>query len=625
MNALLANPRQSGGALLAAVVVAAVGAIFGAAALMGRTNAGRSSLVSRAAAVQPDSPASPASSAATATPPASPALPSPPPAALVVTGARVWTGDRRHPWAEAVAVRGERIVAVGTAAEIMRLAGPGTRRIEGRGGFVTPGFVDSHVHFLDGGFGLGSVKLRDAASRAEFVRRIAEFARTAPAGAWVLGGDWDHELWGGELPRRDWIDAVTPDRPVWVNRLDGHMSLANGAALRAAGVTARTPDPPGGTIVRGAGGEPTGILKDNAMELVDRVVPDASAAAKDRALEAAMRYAAAQGVTSVVHMGTWEDLEVFRRAHDAGRLITRIHAAVPLATWQRLRDEVAARGRGDAWLAIGGLKGFVDGSLGSRTAAFAAPYADAPGNRGLLVNEPEDLYAWTAGADRSGLQVVVHAIGDRAIHLQLDIFERVAREDGPRDRRFRIEHAQHLAPADIPRFAALGVIASMQPYHAIDDGRWAEKAIGAERAKTTYAFRSLLDAGATLAFGSDWPVAPAEPLMGLYAALTRRTLDDRHPEGWVPSQKIGLDAALAAYTRDAAYAAFAERDLGTLEPGKLADLVLIDRDLGRIPPPTIRDAKVLLTVVGGKVVFEAPAPGVAAGTATGAGAAGSTR
>ena len=505
-----------------------------------------------------------------------------------------------------MAVRGERIAAVGTTAEIERLAGPATRRVEARGGMVTPGFIDSHVHFLDGGFGLGSVQLRDAASRAELVRRIAEFARTAPAGAWVLGGDWDHELWGGELPRRDWIDAVTPDRPVWVNRLDGHMSLANSAALRAAGVTARTPDPPGGTIVRAPGGEPTGILKDNAMDLVDKVVPEPPPAAKDRALDAAMGYAAAQGVTSVVHMGTWEDLEVFRRAHDSGRLRTRIHAAVPLATWQRLHAEVAARGRGDAWLGIGGLKGFVDGSLGSRTAAFAAPYADAPGSRGLLVNKPEDLYAWTAGADRSGLQVIVHAIGDRAIHLQLDIFERVAREGGPRDRRFRVEHAQHLAAADIPRFAALGVIASMQPYHAIDDGRWAEKAIGAERAQTTYAFRSLLDARATLAFGSDWPVAPAVPLAGFYAALTRRTLDDRHPEGWVPSQKITLEEALVAYTRDAAYAAFSEGDVGTLEPGKLADLVLFDRDLSRIPPHEIRDAKVLLTAVGGKVVFEAP-------------------
>jgi len=584
MPASVASPRLPAGALLAAVVGAAVAAVAVAAAgaLLG---------VKPAAAVEQ-------------------------PATLIVTGARVWTGERRHPWAEAVAVRGERLAAVGAAAEVERLAGPRTRRIEARGGMVTPGFIDAHVHFLDGGFGLGSVKLRDAATRAELVRRIAEFARAAPAGAWVLGGDWDHELWGGELPRRDWIDAVTPDRPVWVNRLDGHMSLANGAALRAAGVTAKTPDPPGGTIVRGKDGEPTGILKDNAMELVDRVVPDPPPAAKDRALDAAMSYAAAHGVTSVHHMGTWEDLAVFRRAHDAGRLRVRIHAAVPLATWRRLRNEVAARGRGDAWLAIGGLKGFVDGSLGSRTAAFAAPYADAPGNSGLLVNKPEDLYAWTAGADRAGLQVMVHAIGDRAVHLQLDIFARVAREDGARDRRFRIEHAQHLAPADVPRFAALGVVASMQPYHAIDDGRWAEKAIGAERAKTTYAFRSLLDARATLAFGSDWPVAPAVPLLGLYAALTRRTLDGRHPEGWVPSQKITLEEALAAYTRGAAWAGFAERDLGTLAPGKLADLVLLDRDLARIPPSEIRDARVLLTAVGGKVVYEAP--GLAAGIAAGA-------
>jgi predicted amidohydrolase YtcJ len=576
------NLPRIGTAVTAAPALLAVLAVLGAGAI-----------------VAPTAPTAPTAHPAAAPPVVAPAI-------LIVTGARVWTGDARRPWAEAVAVRGERIAAVGTAAEVERLAGPGTRRVEAGGRMVTPGFIDAHVHFLDGGFGLGSVKLRDAATRAEFVRRIAEFARTAPAGAWVLGGDWDHELWGGELPRRDWIDAVTPDRPVWVNRLDGHMSLANGAALRAAGVTAATPDPPGGTIVRGPGGEPTGILKDNAMELVDKVVPDPPLAAKDRALEAAMRYAAEQGVTSVHHMGTWDDLEVFRRARDAGRLRVRIHAAVPLATWQRLRDEVAARGRGDDWLRIGGLKGFVDGSLGSRTAAFNAPYDDAPASTGLLVNKPEDLYAWTSGADRAGLQVIVHAIGDRAIHLQLDVFERVAREDGPRDRRFRIEHAQHLAAADIPRFAALGVVASMQPYHAIDDGRWAEKAIGAERARTTYAFRSLLDARATLAFGSDWPVAPAVPLLGLYAALTRRTLDGRHPEGWVPSQKITLDEALAAYTRDAAWAAFDERGLGTLEAGKLADLVVLDRDLTRIPAPEIRDAKVLLTVAGGRVVFERP-------------------
>jgi predicted amidohydrolase YtcJ len=526
------------------------------------------------------------------------------PATLILLGGRVWTGDRKRPWAEAVAVRGETILAVGGAAQIERLAGPGTRRVAARGGLVTPGFIDAHVHLLDGGFGLASVQLRDAASRAEFVRRIAEFARQAPPGAWVLGGDWDHELWGGGLPERGWIDGATPGRPVWVNRLDGHMGLANSAALRAAHVTAKTSDPAGGTIVRGADGEPTGILKDNAMALIDAVVPPPSPAAEDGALAAAMRYVAAQGVTGVHHMGTWEDLAVFRRAHAARRLRTRIRAAVPLATWERLRDEVAAHGRGDAWLRIGGLKGFVDGSLGSRTAAFVAPYRDAPATTGLLVTKPEDLDAWTAGADRAGLQVMVHAIGDRAIHLQLDVFARVAGAARLRDRRFRIEHAQHLLPADIPRFAALGVVASMQPYHAIDDGRWAEKAIGAARAQTTYAFRSLLDAGATLAFGSDWPVAPAVPLAGIYAALTRCTLDGRHPEGWVPGQKITFEEALAAYTRGGAYAAFDEGELGTLEPGKLADLVLLDRDISRVPPAEIRDAKVLLTVVGGQVVYE---------------------
>jgi predicted amidohydrolase YtcJ len=321
-----------------------------------------------------------------------------------------------------------------------------------------------------------------------------------------------------------------------------------------------------------------------------------------------MRHVAAQGVTAVHHMGTWSDLAVFQRARAAGRLRTRIYAAVPLASWERLRDSVAAGGRGDAWLRIGGLKAFVDGSLGSHTAAFFEPFTDQPADRGLLVTPPESLYAWTEGADAAGLHVIVHAIGDRAIATQLDVFARVEREHGPRDRRFRIEHAQHVAPADLPRFAALGVIASMQPYHAIDDGRWAERVIGPERIRTTYAFRSLLDAGARLAFGSDWFVAPPTPLEGIYAAVTRRTLDDRHPDGWVPEQRITVEEALRAYTAGAAYAEFAEGDRGTLERGKLADLVLLDRDLTRIPPETIRDAHVLLTVVGGQVVHER-APG----------------
>src|SRR6266480_690418 len=334
----------------------------------------------------------------------------------------------------------------------------------------------------------------------------------------------------------------------------------------------------GGTIVRDASGQPTGIFKDNAQELIDPAVPDPTAAMLDRALDVAMTYANERGVTSVDHMGTWADLAVFERARRSGTLRTRIYASVPLATWARLRDTVGDRGRGDSWLRIGGLKGFVDGSLGSHTAAMMQPFTDAPADSGLLVNTPEDLYKWTSNADKSNLHVIVHAIGDRAINLQLNIFERVERENGKKDRRFRIEHAQHIAPADIARFGQLGVIPSMQPYHAIDDGRWAEKVIGAERAKTTYAFRSLEDTHARLAFGSDWPVAPATPLEGIYAAVTRRTLDDKHPNGWVPEQKISVEDALRAYTSGAAYATFEEKEKGTLAPGKLADVVIIDRD-----------------------------------------------
>lgn len=535
--------------------------------------------------------------------------PTPPtgPVTLAIVNARVWTADPRRPWADAVAVRGERIAAVGSSAEVKKLATPETRVIDARGAMLLPGFIDSHVHFVDGGFRLASVQLRDAATPEEFVRRIAAFAATVPKGTWILGGDWDHEQWGGALPTRAWIDSVTPDHPVWVGRLDGHMALANSAALAAAGVDARSPEVEGGTIVRDASGAPTGILKDNAMDLVWPHVPPPPPELADRALDAAMRYVAEQGVTSVHNMGSWDDLAVFERAHRAGRLRTRIYAAVPLATWARLRDTVAARGHGDAWLRIGGLKGFVDGSLGSHTAAMLEPFTDAPSDRGLFVTPPESLYAWTAGADAAGLQVIVHAIGDRAIRTQLDVYERVEREHGARDRRFRIEHLQHVAPADLPRVAALGVIGSMQPYHAIDDGRWAEKVIGPERARTTYAFRSLLDAGARLAFGSDWFVAPPTPLDGIYAAVTRRTLDGAHPGGWVPEQRITVEEALRAYTIGGAYASFEEREKGSIERGKLADLVLVDRDLTRIPPETIREARVLLTVVGGRPVFERPA------------------
>jgi predicted amidohydrolase YtcJ len=538
----------------------------------------------------------------------SPAAPPQPESAvtLAIVNARVWTGNPESPAAEAVAISGDRILAVGTTADISARAA-GAEVIDAQGQFLVPGFIDTHVHFLEGGSRLASVQLRDAKTREEFVARIAAFAKTIPAGTWITGGDWDHQLWGGELPRRDWIDGVTPDHPVWVNRLDGHMALANSAALRATGVDRGVKDVSGGEIVREKG-ELTGLLKDNAMDLVASKMPPPSAEMQDRALDAAMRYVAEQGVTTVHHMGTWDDLEVISRAEKAGRLASRVYAAVPLATWERLAETVKARtygpeGRGDQWLKVGVLKGFVDGSLGSHTAAFEEPFTDAPKDRGFFVNTAEDLYTWIAGADAAGLHVAVHAIGDRANRTLLDIYERVANEHGPRDRRFRIEHAQHLAPNDIPRFARLGVIPSMQPYHAIDDGRWAENVIGPERALGTYAFKSLLDADAALAFGSDWFVAPPTPLEGIYAAVTRRTLDDKNPDGWVPSQKISVEQALVAYTRGGAFASFEEKEKGMIAPGLLADLTLIDKDLREIPGPEIRQARVVRTIVGGKTVY----------------------
>ena len=538
------------------------------------------------------------------------------PVTLAVVNARIWTGNAKRPWADAIAVRGDTIAAVGSSAEIRKMAGADTKVIDAHGQMMVPGFIDSHVHIISAGRGLSSVKLRDASTPAEFIARIKAYAKTIPKGAWITDGDWDHTLWGGELPAKQWIDSVTPDNPVWVSRLDGHMGLANSLALAAAKLAKGTPEVEGGLIVRDKSGEPTGLLKDNAQGMLDDAVPDPPAEVADRAFDAAMHYLAERGVTSAQNMGTWYDLSIFERAHAAGRMITRMYAVVPLATWEKLRDTVAARGHGDEWVRIGGLKGFVDGSLGSHTAAMLRPFEDAPKDSGLLVTSPESLYARTSGADKAGLHVMVHAIGDRAIRIQLDNYARVEKENGAKDRRFRIEHAQHIAPVDVARFGTLGVIASMQPYHEMDDGRWAEPIIGHERSKTTYAFKSVLDAGARLAFGSDWSVAPPTPIEGIYGAVTRETLDGKHPGGWIPEQKITVEDALRAYTSGAAYASFEENIKGTLEPNKLADFVLIDRDLTRIPAAEIRDAHIMTTVVGGRVVYERPdsAKSVASGS-----------
>jgi predicted amidohydrolase YtcJ len=521
---------------------------------------------------------------------------------LAIINGKVWTADPQRPWAEALAIDDGKIVMAGSNAEVAA-AGKAARTIDAQGKLVVPGFNDSHLHFVDAGRQLSSVHLRDARTKEELVARLRDFAQTQPAGTWITGGSWDNSHWGGELPTREWIDAVTGERPVWLSRVDGHMALANSAALKIAGVDRNTVPVAGGEIVRDQAGNPTGALKDNAMSLIDRVVPPNSPELLDRALLAAMKHVNEHGVTSVQNMGTWEDLDTFVRATKAGTLTTRIYGVVPLADWAKLRDSMQGGLSSTEWLRIGGLKGYVDGSLGSHTAAFFEPFEDTPNNRGLLVNTSEDLYAWISAADKAGLQVMVHGIGDRAISTLLDIYERVSKENGVRDRRFRVEHAQHLASKDIPRFGELNVIASMQPYHAIDDGRWAERYIG-KRIATTYAFRDLLDQQAHLAFGSDWSVAPPTPLEGIYAAVTRRTLDDKNPGGWVPEQKITVEEALRAYTSGAAYASFDENVKGTLAPGFVADFAIVDRDLFTIPSEQIRDARVDLTVVGGKVVYE---------------------
>lgn len=525
-------------------------------------------------------------------------------ASLVIKDARVWTGNTEQPWAEALASRGDEIIAVGTNEDVDELIGEDTEVISVPGSMLVPGFIDTHVHFISSGSGLASVQLRDAATPEEFAERIGAFAETVEPGEWIRHGDWDHEMWGGELPRRDWIDALTPENPVWVYRLDGHMALANSLALELAGIDADSPDIDGGTIVRYEDGRPTGVLKDNAMMPVETAIPESTMAILDREAAAAMKHVAGNGVTSVHDMSGWESLATYRRASNVDALITRIYSVVPLRDWERLRDEVASQGTGNEWLRIGGLKGFMDGSLGSHTAAMLEPFTDAPEDKGFLINELDDLRDWVTGADAAGLQVMVHAIGDSAIRDLLDIYLDAVEANGERDRRFRMEHAQHIAPEDIERFAIQEVIASMQPYHAIDDGRWAQRVIGPERAKTTYAFRSLIDAGARVAFGSDWSVAPATPIDGIYAAVTRRTLDGANPVGWVPEQKVTVEQALHGYTTVAAYASFEEEIKGMLRPGMLADFVLLDRDLTTIPPESIRDTQILRTVVGGAIVYE---------------------
>jgi predicted amidohydrolase YtcJ len=519
----------------------------------------------------------------------------------IITNGVIWTGVERQANAEAMAIAGDTILAIGTIAEIEKFSGESTKIINVNGKFITPGFIDTHVHLMMGGNALLSVELRDANSPEEFSKRIATYANTLKADQWILEGNWDHTLWGGELPQKEWIDKHTKDNPVALYRLDGHMILANSAALKIAGIDKNTSNIESGEIVRHSDGTPTGILKGNAMYLVLNKIDPLSQREKKNALRAATNYLLANGVTSVHDVDSLGTYTAAKELKDSKELAIRIYMAKPLNRWNQ---EFGIGEENNKWLKTGIVKGFVDGSLGSHTAAFIEPYFDQPEDQGFFINSEDNLYGWISDADKTGLQITVHGIGDQAIHSLLNIYERVINENGKRDRRLRIEHAQHLAPEDIKRFAQLDIIASMQPYHAIDDGRWAEEIIGPERIKTTYAFKSLLDAKAKLVFGSDWPVAPASPLDGIYAAVTRRTLDDKNPDGWVPEEKITVEQALLAYTRDAAYAAFEEDIKGTLEPGKLADFVILSEDLTKVNPVKIREVQVLQSYVGGKKLFD---------------------
>ncbi len=526
---------------------------------------------------------------------------------LVLVNGRIWTGDPGRPWVDALAVSNGRIAAVGTSSAIELLAGDADL-IDVRQRLVLPGFIDTHTHLLDLDDPTRTVNLATVRSRRQFVTSVATAAAEHPASGWLLGHEWDQRLWGDTLPHRDWIDRVTPNHPVWLLQRDQQMGLANGLALERAGVVAGIP----GAQTAGTGPEGpelSGILTGVAKRQLEAVIPAPPPAALDRALDNAVRAAAARGVTSVHHIGTWDDLDVFRRALDDGRLTLRVYAAVPIDSWVRLDRAVGVRafggpdGRGDEWLRVGAVHLAFDGSLLAHTAAFGAAYADTPVETGRLSVDIDTVGALVIAADNAGMQIMARAVGNRANQAALDLNAQVVERHGTRDRRFRVELAQHLNPKDIARFSTAPVLASALPFSTIHEGRWIDRQLGPDRARTSFPFRSLLDAGAVVTFGSG-RLDRGSPIDGIYAAVTRRTLDGLHPQGWVPHQRLTVEEALRAYTTAAAYAGFDEERTGALTVGRLADFVIVDRDLLTIPPNDIPSVRVVMTVLGGNIVFD---------------------
>jgi predicted amidohydrolase YtcJ len=536
-------------------------------------------------------------------------------ATLVLVNGKIWTEDPAHPEVEAVAIDGNKIIATGKSEEMLKLAGPATRVVRLDGRRVVPGFNDAHVHVMIGGEDELGVHLTSSRSAEEFRDRIAAYAKTIPKGKWILNGMWDEQRWPTRaLPTHEMIDDVTPDNPVAVNRTDLHMLVANRLAMQLAHVDRNTKDVPGGVILRDKNGDPTGVFKDAAEALIFAAVPGPTLEQVEQDFLAMQEVAARNGVTSVQDMAVGAAdpggplrLRALQSLYRQGKLTVRVAEALSLNYGRQFSDLGIVADFGNEWFHVGSLKSFADGGLGASTAWFTQPYSDNPANSGIAseqLRNPEKMFADLAAADKAGLQLITHAIGDRANHTILDFYQRLEQENGARDRRLRIEHAQTLLPSDIPRFAQLHVIASVQPYHAIDDGRWAQNRLGPERVKTTYAFRSLIDSGATVCFGSDWPVAPLSPITGIYAAVTRRTIDGKNPEGWMPEQKVTVAEAVKAYTVNAAFAEGEEHIKGAIRPGMLADIAILSADIFHIDPVQIESTTVVTTIVDGRIAYD---------------------
>jgi len=529
---------------------------------------------------------------------------------IVYLHGRIYTNDPAQPWADAMAVRDGKIRCVGKIDYILLECGgndPSAETIQLKGKFLMPGFNDAHVHLGSAAADMLSVQLNGVTTIEELQKRIADAVAQRKEGEWITGSGWDHTLWADKkFPNKEQIDTVAPKNPVFLVHVSGHVAVANTLALQHGEIKDDTPNPPGGMIERDADGEATGMLEeDSAMSLVSARIPDLRSDQRRRGIQMVLADAAKNGVTSAQDNSDWSDYLIYVQLKEEGKLTLRITEWLPfMESMDNLLNMRAQGGTTDPWLKTGAIKGFIDGALGSRTAAMLASYSDQPSTSGILTNEPDKLRAMAIERDKAGFQINFHAIGDRANRVALDVFEAVAKTNRPRDRRDRIEHAQVIAPEDLPRFAQLKVIASMQPSHETSDMRWAGSRLGPDRARGAYAWASLEKSGVRLAFGTDYPVEPINPMRGLYACVTREFPEGGPSGGWQGQEKISLEDCIRAYTSGAAYAQFEEGKKGELKPGEYADFIVLSNDLTKIPPQQYTKTTVLLTVVGGRTVYE---------------------